>query len=664
MAAVLSSSKTYIYEFENYRLVPSERLLLCDGQPVSLQPKIFETLLVLVEKSGHLVEKDELMTRLWPDTFVEEATLARNISDLRKSLRENGSKQQKYIETVSKRGYRFVAEVRRLSDEKTAVEEQNHAGEIAVKDETPVEEETQQVEPQKSYVAVTERSGSLRVKRKTLIFLSVAIILFLGLITALVIRSSSWFSKPAGVVNDISHVRSIAVLPFKSVVETEGRDETLELGIADALITRLSNVNQISVRPSRAVFKYAGQNADTVEAGKELKVDAVLNGSIQRLGERIRITVQLVSVPDGKTLWADKFDSNITDLFAMQDSFSEQIARSLTLKITGAEHDSPAKRGTSSEQAYQLYLKGMHWRSKTPPESYERAIEYFNQAITIDKNYASAYAALSDCYSLQASTGILPPAESLMKARVAAERAVQLDDSLVEVHLSLGHLKWLTWDWTGAEKEFRRAVELNPPYPAAHLWYAVYLSSLGRHQEAFAIIEKAQQQSPMSIVINECAERTQLFARQYDETIATGLKNLELEPDRAVSLVWIALAYEMKGMHDEAIATHLKILSLKNIKGEDIEALRSAYAQKGWRGYWIKQIELNQKEAKQKYIPLFEFAEMYTRIGDKEHALEFLEKAYSERADQLTLLKVHPVFDPLRSDSRYRELMRRVGFTD
>lgn len=662
MAAVLSSSKTYIYEFENYCLVPAERLLLCDGQPVSLQPKIFETLLVLVENSGHLVEKDELMTRLWPDTFVEEATLARNISDLRKSLGENGNKQ-KYIETVSKRGYRFVAEVRQLANEKTDVEEQNHAGEIVVKEEKLVEEKRQQVEPQKTDVAVKENSRSFRTKRKTFIFLSVATILFLGLIAALVLRSSSWFSKPGEAVNDILHVRSIAVLPFKSVVEQE-RDETLELGIADALITRLSNVNQINVRPSRAVFKYAGQNADTVEAGKELKVDAVLNGSIQRIGERVRITVQLVSVPDGKTLWADKFDSNLTDLFAMQDSFSEQIARSLTLKITGAEHNSLTKRGTSSEQAYQLYLKGMHWRSKTPPESYERAIEYFNQAIAIDKNYASAYAALSDCYSLQASTGILPPAENLMKARAAAERAVQLDDSLVEVHLALGHLKWLTWDWAGAEKEFRRAVELNPPYPGAHLWYATYLSSLGRHQEAFAIIEKAQQQSPMSIVINECAERTQLFARQYDETIATGLKNLELEPNRAVSMVWIALAYEMKGMHDEAISTHLKILSLKNSKSEDIEALRAAYAQKGWRGYWLKQIELNQEVAKHKYIPLFEFAEMYARIGDKERAFEFLEKAYSERADQLTLLKVHPVFDPLRSDSRYANLMRRVGFPD
>ncbi len=652
MAAVFGNLEEHVYEFENYRLVPSERLLLRDGHPVQLQPKIFETLLALVENSGHLVEKDDLMARLWPDTFVEEATLSRNISDLRRTLGESGNKY-KFIVTVPKCGYRFVANVQRLPrdeainpNDEIVIEEISYKKSVALVDSQTVTE-INNVQP-------------FWVTKKTLVAMTFFSFVFIALIALSALRPPLSASKKTG---SASSVKSIAVLPFKSMNE-QGREEPLELGMADALITRLSNLKQINIRPSSAIFKYTGQNADSVEIGRELNVEAVLDGSIQRQGDRVRVSVQLVNVTDGTTLWADKFDTKITDFFAMQDALSEQITRSLTLHLTGTEQNTLAKYGTPNAEAYQFYMKGRFWFGKNTVEGYRKAIDNFNQAITIDNNYASAYAGLADVYSVQTSVGFLPPSEGLVKAKAAAEKAVELDDGSAQAHISLGHLRTLTWDWAGAEKEFQRAVALNPSAPAAHLWYVIYLSSLGRHQEAFALLKKAQEQNPVSIIINACAIRTHLFARQYDEAIAIGLKTLELEPNHVESMVWLAMAYENKGLYDEAVNLYLKRMSLRGIGTEDIETLRAAYKKSGWRGYWVKQIEIKKKRSKQKYVGSYDFAEMYIRVGDKETAFEWLEKAYLERSDNLTLLKFSPVFDSLRSDPRYTDLIKRIWFPD
>ncbi len=459
------------------------------------------------------------------------------------------------------------------------------------------------------------------------------------------------------------NIHSLAVLPFKSV-DGQGRDEPLELGMADALITRLSEIKQIDVRSSGAIFRYAGQNKNHTQVGRELRVDAVLEGNIRRQGDQVRVSVQLVNVGDGKTLWAETFDAKATDFFATQDALAEQIIRPLTLTLTGVAHNTTANRKTSNPEAYQLFLKGRYWFGKNTPEAHQKACDYFNQSIAVDKNYLNAYSGLADCHSMLASGRLAPPTENLRAAKAAAEKAVQLDDNSAAGHTSLGHLKWLTWDWDGAEKEFQRVLELDPPWPAAHLWYAWYFSSLGRHQEASAIIRKAQENNPISIVVNECAQSAHYFARQYDEAIAMGLKNLELEPGRLVSMQWLALAYEEKHMYDEAVANDLKAKSLRGVKPDEIEELRGAYAAAGWRGYWLKQIERTRAATKERYVSPFSFAEMYARVGDKERAFEFLEKAYAERAGDLTLLKVSPVFDTLRSDSRYEDLMRRVGFPE
>jgi tetratricopeptide (TPR) repeat protein len=275
-----------------------------------------------------------------------------------------------------------------------------------------------------------------------------------------------------------------------------------------------------------------------------------------------------------------------------------------------------------------------------------------------------AYSALADAYSVQAAMGFMPPGERHLKAKAAAEKALELDDSLFQSHMSLAHLKWLTWDWDGADKAFLRAAEFNAPYPAAYLWYALYLSSLGRHQEALAIVKTGQERNPASIPVNGCALTVHFFARQYDEAIAAGLKNLELEPNDLSTLYFLAMAYEQKGMYDEAVATQLKELLARGAKPEEVEASRAVYNASGWRGYWLKRTERLTEAAKRRYVSPFDLAQMYIHIGDKERAFAFLENAYSERSDQLTRLKVDPTFDPLRSDPRYTHLMRRVGFPD
>ncbi len=639
--------------FADFTLDLTRGCLMRGEQEIKLRPKSFEVLRHLVEHGGRLVSKDELIEAAWPGTAVTDDSLVQCLIEVRRAL---GDKEQRIIKTVPRRGYLFATEVR---------ENDAAAGEAFFQEQVEclrvvIEEEGEDgTSGGKKLLPSPAPAGSFLPGRSQYPSRALALVITLGVIVLSAVAFFVYRRVDNQSHYQIAQVRSIAVLPFRSVSGQE-RDEALELGVADAIITRLSNVKQINVRVPGAVFKYAGQSADPVQAGRELKVDAVLDGSIQRQGDRVRVSVQLVSVADGRALWADKFDAKGTDFFAAQDALSEQITRLLTLKLTGTEQISPIKRYTLNAEAYQFCLKGRYWWVKGTPEGFQKAIDYYNQAIALDKDNALAYVWLADSYTLQASTGLVPPNESLIKAKAAAEKAIQLDDSL-HLHGSLGHLKWLTWDWAGAEKEFQYVVESDPPYPP--LWYATFLSSLGRHQEALAIIKKGQEQDPISISVNSCAIRIHLFARQYDEAIAAGLKTLELEPNYSDSIYWLAHAYEQKGMFEEVVSTRLRAMSLKGESPEEIEKLRAAYGASGWRGYWLKEIELNLERVKHKYIPRVEFAKMYVRIGDRERAFEFLEQAYSERSGQLTLLKVDPIFDSLRSDPRFTDLMRRVGLT-
>lgn len=587
----MSEQFSRVYEFGPFRLNVTEGLLVCNGRPLPLTPKASAILSVLVEKSGRLVEKSELMEAVWPDTFVEESNLTQNIFTLRKLLGKD-ARGRPYIETVSRRGYRFTAEV----------EELRVGG----------------MPPQTAGGAGSSLGGGKR------------------------------------------PLTSIAVLPFSLIGEESG-DEYLKLGMADALITRLGNIRKLILRPTSAVRKYVSHEQDSGRLGQKLGVEAVLEGTIRRSGERVRITVQLVSVNDETTLWAERFDEKFTDIFAVEDSISEQVATALILKLTGDEKRRLTKRYTEDVEAYQAYLKGRYFWNKRTEEGMRKGIEYFRQAIEIDPLYALAYAGLADSYNLLGIYNVSAPREVFPKAKAAAVKALEIDDTLAEAHASLAFvLHSFDWDWAGAEREYRRALELNPDYATAHHWYANHLVIMGRHAEAMEEMKLARRLDPLSPIIDGNVGNLLYYTRRYDRAMEHFRKMLEMEPDFYATHSNLGGVYEQKGMYGEAIAEFEKALAL-----DDSLPTRAwlghAYALAGKTAAAHEVIEDLKGRPQSHYVSSYDIAMIYVGLGDVGQAFAWLEKAYEDRSDSLLWLKIDPRLDSIRGDPRLTELMERVG---
>jgi tetratricopeptide (TPR) repeat protein len=400
-----------------------------------------------------------------------------------------------------------------------------------------------------------------------------------------------------------------------------------------------------------------------LDAGRKLGVDALLEGTIQRSGDKIRVTVQLVRAKDGTPLWADTFHEQFTNIFVLQDSISGQMAKALTMKLTGEEEKQLAKDYTDNPGAYQAYLKGRYFWNKRTSNGLEMAVKSFTQATELDPAFALAYAGLADCYNLLAYYSKAPPKESFPKAKSMAIRALEIDDALAEAHTSLGYVKMRhDWDWMGAEREFKRAIELKSNYATAHHWYSEFLTMMGRFDEAITEAKRARELDALSLIINTDLGRTLIWARQYDEAIEQLEKTLELDPNFAEAHNILGRAYEQKGMKDEAISEWLRAMTLSGKSQERIEALRNAYGVSGMGGYLQNQLDFLLKEpSNPRNVSLFSIAFLYTRLGNKKEALEWLEKAFEERSEKLIILKVDQNFDSLRSDPRFKELLRRVG---
>ena len=643
----VSKEGSRIYEFGPFRLDGIERQLLRDGQTVPLAPKVFDTLVALAENNGHLVTKDHLMTRLWPDSFVEEGTLTRNISDLRKALGEVPG-GERYIETVPKHGYRFTPQVAVVSSEATPL--------IIEKRSRPITQQdvSQELLPVRVKIG-RQRRRLLRHRMAAGFTLAVAISAGAFAGYRFVGRSTE---------TRILAVRSMAVLPFTSLGEDRG-DEYLELGMADALITRLTNVKHIVVRPSSSVLKYNQPGRDAVGVGRELGVDAVLEGRVQRSAERVRVTAQLVSMKDGMPLWADTFDEKFTDIFSLQDSISQQIVQTLALNLTGEEQRLLTRRYTENIDAYEAYVKGRFWWNKRYDEGFRKAVDYFDQAIALDPDYALPYAGLADCYAIMSPYNLLSPEESYRKAKAAATKALEIDDRLAEAHTSLAHLRWLyEWDWTGAEAEFKRAIDLNASYPTAHQWYSVYLSAMARHDEAIARAKRAYELDSLSLPIIRDLARAYYQARQYDQAIATYMKSLELDPNHYRYNSWLELAYAQKGSYDLAVEVHLKAMKIIGAKPMEIATMEKVYRGSGWQGFCRKNLEFMKGHADRNYVMSYNLARACALAGETNQALQWLEKAYTEHSDHLVLLRVDPIFDAVRADPRYVDLQRRIGLPE
>jgi DNA-binding winged helix-turn-helix (wHTH) protein/TolB-like protein/Tfp pilus assembly protein PilF len=626
----MNKQALHFYEFGVFRVDAQERLLYREGEVVPLTPKVFETLLVLVQNSGHVLEKTELMSTLWPDSFVEESSLAQNISLLRKALGE-GAGERQYIETIPKRGYRFVAQV------------------------TETKRETADaVPPAPAAVAATNAEVFSRApvaRRVRRIYVMVAAVLICSVVTGF-FYARAYKNRRAKAE---MAAKSIAVLPFKTL-GTDDENGLLGLGMADALIIKLGKLPRPSVLPTGSVIKYTRRDSDALAIGRELGVDAVLDGTVQRAGERVRVTAQLVRLSDGKTLWSGKFDQQYGGIFTLQDSLSEQLAAALVSELTSNDRRRLAGgRLTQNTEAYEAYLMGLYFWNRRTEENLAKAIGYLQQAVEKDADFALAHAVLADCYYLCNTSGykIMPRGEALRRSYESAHRALVLDDTIAEAHTTMAGIKVAYKEFEEAGREFRRAIELNPNYAFARVRYGYFLFGSLRLEEAVAEMKRAQELDPASPVTNAALAFMLRMARDNDGAIKHNRRALELQADTIGAHAGIAEAYIHKRMFEEAHAEIEKARQTDPLLAVQLRAY--AFASSGRRNEALAILsELQQSDAS---VPPFNYALIYGHLGDKDRAFEWLRKDSFTGAGR-ALLMFDPDLDPLRDDPRYDELLR------
>jgi DNA-binding winged helix-turn-helix (wHTH) protein/TolB-like protein len=643
----------HAYTFGPFCLDLRQRILLRDQATVPLTPKLFETLLVLLERAGAVVTKDELMNRLWPDAIVEERNLSQNIFMLRKALGEDARGRQ-YIETIPKVGYRFLAAVADRSERPGAlvVEKRDRLRIVTTQEEMTFPEENDSLPPLRAFI--NGESAALRRSPRLIgVLLSLLIALAsVGLYFYLAGRGS----QPAAA----SEVRSIAVLPFKPLTP-DANDEYLGLGMADTLIGRLSHLRRVAVRPTSAIRRYGAVDQDALAAGREQRVDAVLEGSIQRAGDRIRLAVQLVSVRDGAPIWSYRCDELCKDLFTVQDSISERVAEALTLRLTGEERRELTKHDTEDTEAYHLYIKGRYFWNKRTGEGFRKALDYFHQAIERDANYALPHVGVADSYTMLADYDWIAPAEAAAQAKAAATRALEIDERLAEAHASLADIKrFFDWDWPGAEREYRRAIELNPNYSTAHQWYGEFLAAMGRPEEAIREMKLAQELDPLSTVVQSAAAWVYFFARQPDQSIEQCEKVIEMDNGFSEVNSQLRRAYEARGLFGAALEADSRLRKSRRRAAPQPKAGRTLTDA---RSYWQRILELTRQDLQDKLAVEVRLAEAYAQLGDKQRALDSLEKAYEKHSFWMPFLKVHPHLEPLHSEPRFQDLLKRIGLS-
>jgi len=636
-----------LYEFGPFQLDPPERLLLCDGQPVSLTPKAFDLLLALVDRSGHLVEKDELLRTVWPGSFVEEGNLAVTISQLRKALNDDRG-QHRYIETVSKKGYRFVAEVKRLDDSALVIASSKPAAEssAATVFRPPDMIPAPHVWPQPP-------------KRKSWFFLISAAVGF-SLVAPIVVGVLHR-KAPSKQTQDVLAVTSLAVLPFQTL-GTNSPDKYLELGMADAVITKLASTGKITVRPTSAIQQYAGTHLSLQAIGREQGVDAVLEGRIQRDGGRVRVTVQLIRVQDGVQLWANTFDRQLTDVFALEDALADMAAHSIRLKLTGEETRRFTKRSTERPDAYEAYMKGRYFWNKRTPDGLKKGLGYFQQAINLDPGFAEAYAGVADSYATLGLYAVVPPKQAFSAAKDAGTRALQMDDSLAAAHATLGFIDfYYDWNVSAAGNEFRRALAEDPHYAMAHSWYAESLAAKGNYADAVEEAQRALQDDPLSLIVGSNAGWTFALAGQYEHSIETLKKAIEIDPNFPRTHFRLGEVYEQRGEYGMAIPEFEEAVHLSGGDPYYEGSLGHAYGASG-NAVKARDVLQNLQARTGQYVPPYAIGLVYAGLGEKDQAFHWLQKAVEERSTSMVFLRLDPELAALHADPRFAPLSRVLNF--
>ena len=457
------------------------------------------------------------------------------------------------------------------------------------------------------------------------------------------------------------HIESLAVLPLKNL-SGDPTQEYFADGMTEELITDLSKIGAVRVISRTSAMRYKDTNKSLPEIARELNVDGVVEGSVERSGDRVRITAQLIHAPTDTHLWADSYERDLRNILSLQDEVARDIASKIRVTLTPQERAQLSNSRPIEPEAYEDYLKGRYYYGKLSTEGFSEALKYFQQAVNRYPNYALAYVGLADCYKELGIWGALPPRESSSKAKAAITKALAIDNNLGEAHATLAHLHFVyDWDWAGAQEEFNRAMELSPRSSEVHQLYAIYLSAMGRQDEAVAEIEKAHALDPVSQPTNTLLGFVYLLAHRLDKAIEQLQKTLALYPDSAVDHYNLGICYEHTGMYRDAVEEYLKSEEIDGTTKEDLAIRRRAFLKGGLRGFLQEELKSDIADSKHGYVPAFDFAQLYARLGDKDRAFENLEKTYREGGHNIAFLKVEPELDDLRSDPRFTDQLRRVG---
>jgi TolB-like protein/Tfp pilus assembly protein PilF len=554
------------------------------GARVRVQEQPFQILVMLLQKPAEVVSREELRQKLWPsDTFVDfEHGVNSAVARLRDLLGDSAD-SPRYIETLPRRGYRFIAPV----DGPSMAQPKDEAA---------------------------------------------------------------------------KKIASIAVLPFENVA-ADPETEYIADGITESLINRLAQLPRLRVMARSTVFRYKGQMTDPIAIGRELNVGAILTGRVLERSGTLVISAELADVEAGWQLWGQQYNRKPTDILIVQEEIAQKISEGLRLPLTGREKERLSKQPTQNTEAYHTYLRGSFWWNKRTREGLERAIEYFKKAIAQDPNFALAYAGLSDSYYLLAGTAFagMPPRQAFPLAKAAAIKALEIDEGLAQAHASIASIFSSEWNWAAAGEEYRKSIELNPSYPTVRHWYAFYLSAMGRMEEALAEGIKAMELDPLSIIINRDLALLFTYARQPEKAIEQYERTLELDPDFALAHQGLGRAYLQKGMRREAIEHIEKAVDLAPNAPAMRAALAHAYGVTGKREEARAVLTDLLERERRGYVPATSIAVVCLGLDEHDRALEWLEKAYQDRDDGLLLMKVHPIYDSVRTNPRFQNLLRGMN---
>jgi TolB-like protein/DNA-binding winged helix-turn-helix (wHTH) protein/Flp pilus assembly protein TadD len=628
--------------FGTYELSLQSGELRKAGVKIRVQQQPLKLLEILLERPGEVITREELRSRIWANEGFGDFDQAVNIAiaKLRSALGDS-AENPRYIETLPKRGYRFIADVAVVDTDAPTKRPESAAG----------DSHGTELEHQIQGAGLTITSKPRRWPTHRVI---VAVVLVLSLVILAVWLFRSRGLPPTG-------IRSLAVLPLDNLSGDPTQDYFAD-GMTDELITDLAQIRALRVISRTSVMEYKGVRKPLSEIARELNVDAVVEGTVLRSGDQVRITAQLIQAPPDKHLWAESYEGNLRDTLALQKEVARNIAEQIRIEVTPREQAALKSVKAIDPEAYEEYLKGRYFWNKRTADGLKKAVDYFNQAISKEPNYAAAYSGLADTYALLGDWqyAVMTPKEAMPRAKAAAMKALELDDSLGEAHASLAFcLDGFDWNFETADREFRRAMELSPGYATGHHWYSWHLALLGRNSEAIAEMTKAENLDPLSLIINADLAELLLIAHFPDESTGQSHKTIEMDPNFAFAHNQLAQAYLEEHMFAEAIAELEKAIQISGGSPTFTANLARAYAATNRKAEAVGLLNDLKKRSAPANAYASEIAMIYAALGDKDQAMTWLEKAYEERFNPGVLLR--PGFDPLRSDPLFQDLVHRIG---